>query len=41
MRQFHEGISSKTFKKDNSSSLRLIDCVLVAIIGMVLSLSIQ
>lgn len=39
MKQFHEGISSKTFKKPVKTSIRPIDCLVVALIGLVLSIS--
>lgn len=39
MRQFHEGISSKTFSRDNSKGLRTTDILIVAIVSVLLSLS--
>lgn len=40
MRQFHEGISSKTYEK-KSTSLNKLDLALITVIGLVLSISVQ
>lgn len=40
MKQFHDGISSKTFKKDCPIRIRPIDLIVVAVIGLALSINI-
>lgn len=40
MKQFHQGISSKTFKKDTAIKIRPIDLIAVAVIGLALSINV-
>lgn len=40
MRQFHEGISSKTYAKE-TPRFKKLDLALITVIGLVLSISVQ
>lgn len=40
MKQFHEGISSKTFKKENQTSINPLGLAIIAAVGLVLSINI-
>lgn len=40
MKQFHDGISSKTFKKEVSVTINPIGLAVIAVVGLVLSINI-
>lgn len=39
MKPFHQGISSKTFKKDTAIKIRPIDLIVLTAIGLALSIN--
>lgn len=39
MKQFNDGISSKTFKQDKPYKVRPIDLIAIAVIGLALSIN--
>lgn len=40
MKRFHDGISSKTFKKDNTIKINPLNLLMFAVVGIALSINI-